>query len=516
MIDKKEYNREDIESILQIYYYDRRTDYVWKYIMGDGPELENKLYPIPSLNSFNVMQYMQKSRNKSVSVFLAEWKEKSHPGLIDCTYNKRSGILRLKARSFDYTYHTKLNLGLFVTQPDIAKYIGLEDRFCKKRYRKSGMYTLAHLAELDEQLYSRYSEIEKVKEWKKSPQFDIDCQYCNQMIPYIMQDAESKKSLLGYNLRLNIILIGNDKVRIGIVRDYSPKEMIAMPVFPRTKWQEGIQSAFTALDEANAIKLEQRTKELQQWSQELSEITLGKTQFCLDSKQINYASFGDDSYTNAVLHSALGVKEEANKKKNKLDTHFLNRGLLGMTADVDTSLSYEYPTFGITFNTKERYATITLKPEIATALNYEIENKVKIPSNLKLNERSLYVFDYSLQDRYKDYITSEERKQRPQHRFLVEEVKYIIQISAPLLAYSGTNQNILDNYFMTMTIEQDDSITLNVRLSNTYTNVNFTLDDYRTAFRVWWSQLLLNECKYAKQCSLDPAHSYPFEVDLPF
>lgn len=511
-----EYNREAIENILQISYYDRRTDYVWKFIMGDVPELENKLYPIPSLNSFNVMHYMQKSRTKSVSEFLADWADTFHPGLIDCNYIKRSGILHLKARSYDFTYHAKLNQGLFVVYPEVAESIGLQDGISQKRYRKSGMYTLEHLEELDEQLYSRYAERLKVKEWRESPQFDIDCQYCSEMIPFIMQDAETKINLLGPYQRLNIILNGMNEVRIGIARDYSPKEMIAMPVYPRSAWQKGISSAFVALEEENAIKLEQRTKELQLWSEELSKITLGKAPFCLEAKQINYSSFGDDSYTNVVLHSALCIKEEAPKETNKLDAHFLTRGLLGMTANVDTSLRYEYQTFGITFNTKERYAVITLKPEIAAALNYEIENKVKIPSNLKLNETTLQVFDYSLQDRYQDYMKAEERKQRPQHRLLVEEVKYIIQQSAPLLAYSGSNQNIRDSYFMSLTIEQDDTITLKVRLSNTYTDGSFTLDSYRTAFRVWWSQLLLKECKYAKQCMLDPAHNYPFEVDLPF
>lgn len=511
-----EYNREDIEDILQISYYDRRTDYVWKYIMGDVPELENELYPIPNLDSFNVMHYMQKKRTRSVLEFLAEWKETAHPGLISCTYNKQSDILYLKARSYDFTYHAKLNQGLFVVHPEVAESIGLQDSISQKRYRKSGMYTLEHLAELDEQLYSRYAERLKVKEWRESPQFDIDCRYCSGMIPFIMQDAENKEIHLGPYQRLNIILSGIDKVRIGIARDYSPKEMIAMPVYPRTEWKEGIRSAFAALEKENAIILELRTKELQLWSEELSMITLGKAPFCLEAKQINYSPLGDDSYTDAVLHSALGIKEEAHKETNKLDAHFLTRGLLGMTANVDTSLRYEYQTFGITFNTKERYAVITLKPEIATALNYEIENKVKIPSNLKLNETTLQVFDYSLQDRYQDYMNAEERKQRPQHRLLVEEVKYIIQLSAPLLAYSGSNQNIRDSYFMSLTIEQDDTITLKVRLSNTYTDGSFTLDNYRTAFRVWWSQLLLMECKYAKQCMLDPAHNYPFEVDLPF
>lgn len=516
MIDMTKYYREDIEDILQISYYDRRTDYVWKHIMGDAPELENKLYPIPSLDSFKVMHYMQKKRTMSVSDFLTQWKEKPHPGLIDCTYNKRSGILRLKARSFDFIYRTKLNQGLFVAHPDVAKSIGLQDMVSRKQYRKSGMYTLAHLTELDEQLYSRYAERLKVKKWKESPQFDIDCQYCSEMIPFIMEDAEKKRELLNYDQRLNIILKDENEVRIGIIRDYSPTEMIAMPVFPRSEWKEGIRSAFAALEQEYNRELEQRTIELQQWCDELSKILLGKTPFCVDAGRLHYSSQGFDTYTDLVLKSALGIEKKEQKATNKLDTYLLTKGLLRKKADVDTSRCYDFPTFHISFCTEERYAVITLKPEIAAALNYEIENKVKIPHNMKLDTVTLEVFDYDLQDSYHDYLAAEKRKLRPQHELLIEEVKYIIQQSAPLLAYSGTNQKILDLYSMNLLIEGDDTIRVMVDLCTRNESKSFDLDNYRTAFRVWWSQLMLKECKYAKECTLDPAHHNPFVYDLPF
>ena len=231
-IDMIQYSREEIESILQISYYDRRTDYVWKYLMGDAPELEHILYPIPSLESFLVMHRMLKKRDRSVESFLEEWQMTEHPGLIDCQYSQRSGIIRIKARSFVLTYRSKLNDFHFVAYARIAKSIGLMERITRKRYRRSGIFSLSCLAELDEQLYSRYAEREKVKAWRKTPQFELDCQYCKAMIPVIMQDAETKVRHLGSSRLLNIILHANDKVRIGIVRDYSPEEMISMPCYP--------------------------------------------------------------------------------------------------------------------------------------------------------------------------------------------------------------------------------------------------------------------------------------------
>lgn len=268
------YSQDDIESILQTSYYDHRTDYVWKYIVGKTPELENKLYPIPDLDSFVVMHYMQKNRDKSMSEFLRDWKVMLHPGVIACTFSKRKSTLRIKARSYIYTYNTRLNQGLFVVNSEVADSIGLQRKVCLKRYRKSGMYKLVHLAELDEQLFSRYSERQKVKQWRESPQFDIDCKYCKEMIPFIMQEAGPKRNMLGYAQRLNVILSGNEDIRIGIIRDYSPKEMFAMPVFPRSEWKEGIRNAFVALEKEYAKEMEQRVIELQQWRDELSRITL--------------------------------------------------------------------------------------------------------------------------------------------------------------------------------------------------------------------------------------------------
>ncbi len=425
--------------------------------MGDAPELEHILYPIPNLESFQVMHSMLRTRIDSVSDFLEAWQQTKHPGLLDCRYSQRSGILRVKARSFVFTYRSKFNEFHFVANAKIANSIGLKDRTTQKKYRKSGIFPLSYLKELDEQLYSRYSEKEKVKAWRKTPQFKIDCQYCEAMIPFIMQDAETKVRHLGRNRQLNIILHDNDKVRIGIVRDYSPEEMISMPCYPREQWQEGIRSAFASLEKEYAAELEAHRIAMQEWSNELQKIIVGKTPFSIVERQVKYSSDHlDDTYSKLVLAAALGNEEEF----------------------MDTLASGEM-------------------------------HQMKLPRSGKLNKMMVDLYASVQQDRLREHQAALERKTSPQHALLVEEMRYIIQQSAPLMAYTGPNQLIRDSYNMQLYVGENDQVRVVARFTNWHATETFTLDSYQTAFRVWWSQQLLKECKYAKQCALNPEEDLP-------
>lgn len=457
-----QYCWEEIESILQTSYYDRRTDYVWKYLMGNMPELETILYPIPSLESFQVMHDMLKKRNKNVYDFLEEWKATENKALIDCLYNERSGILRIKARSFTFTYRSKSNEYHFVTYAKIAKSIGLKNRITLKRYRKEGLFALSYLYELDEHLYSRYTEKQRIMEWRKSPQFATDCQYCKNILPFIMHDAEQRSHHLGADKRLNIILSGNDKVRIGIVKDYSPEEMIHMPCYLRSEWQKGILAAFDKLDKEYTEELALHRLVMQQWSNELSNIIMGKTPFCIEEHQSKYISDHlDETYSKIVLAAALGIEDK-----------------------------------------------------IAATLQANLVNQSKNSHNRKMNSVMQDLFDSVLQDRQRDYQASMKKKGSPQYILLVDEMKYIIQQTAPLIAYSGQNQTIRKNYKMYLYIVNDEKIKVKVQFSDWDATGSFDLESYQNEFRVWWSQQLLKECKYAKQCALNPEDNNPF--DQPF
>lgn len=453
-----QYTREEIESILQTGYYDRRTDYVWKTVIGEDFELVQLLYSIPDLESFEVMYTMLKERTESVSDLLEAWQESEHPGLLDCHYSQRSGILRIKARSFTFTYRSKSNEFHFSVYAKIAKSISLKERIMQKKYRKSSIFPLHLLSELDEQLYSRYSELEKLKAWQKTPQFKIDCLYCETMIPFIMQDAEKKVRQLGKDRLLNIILHENDKVRIGIVKDYSPEEMMSMPCYPREQWKEGIRLAFASLEKEYVAELEAHRIKMQEWCDELSKIIAGKAPFSIEERSVNYCSKRrDDAYSKFVLDVALGGEE--------------------------------------------RFIDIVNKSEMYRKI---------LPCESKLDKMVMDIYAAFVQERRQEYQSVLERKNTPQHALLVEEMKYIIQQSAPLIAYTGPNQLIRKSYSLHLNVDESDRVKVTARLADSRATETFTLDNYQTTFRVWWSQLLLKECKYSKQCALNPEDNHPF------
>lgn len=203
---------------------------------------------------------------------------------------------------------------------------------------------------------------------------------------------------------------------------------------------------------------------MQQWSEELSKIIVGKTSFSTEERHSKYLSDHlEDTYSKIVLAAALGTEEE-----------------------------------------------------LAATLNNDKMKQIRIPHNAKFNKMMKDLYNSVLQDSLQEYQVSLERKNTPQHALLVEEMKYIIQQSAPLIAYTGTNQQIWGSYYMYLYVVEDDKVKVTASFSNWRATETFTLDSYQTEFRVWWSQQLLKECKYAKQCALNPEVNYPFDGGLPF
>lgn len=511
-----QYSRKEIDSILQIDYYDRRTDYMWKSVVGESPELENTRFPIGNLLDFQVMHSMQKKRKLSIEAFLDEWETSEHPGLTDCLYQKRSGKLTIKARSFDFTYNTKIFQCHFVVHSYIARSIGLLDRLFIERYRNDGMFRLSDLCELDHQLYSRYAENEKIWEWRQSPQYEKDLQYCEAMVPFLMQNADDKARQLGRDKRLNIILSRDDEVRIGIVRDYSPDEMISMPCYPRADWQEGIQSAFAELNKEYSAALQQHTIKMQQWSDELANIARRTAPYFIQKERPKVHTINEDhSYSQEMLDEALGKEVQSRNMNHPLDLSFLFNSFPETDLDIDPRQDFTFKYFHIDFDLEGKKAIITLKEEIATALHYDIKNETRIPARKKkISSTMMEMFDSNLERSYNDLLLTEERKKRPQHQLLVEEIKYIIEQTAPLIYYSGPDSLIKDNYSLYIKVEDNDSITVKVPLSGFEAKGSFRLDSYQSKFRIWWSQQLLRECKIAKQHALDPTSGNPFELDF--
>lgn len=506
------YNKDDLGIIFQSSYYDTRTDFVWNYILDD--KFDNDPIPIPTIDCFLVMHEMEKNRELTTEAFLEAWKTTGHPELTSCSYSPRSGILRVKARTYTFTYREKLKEYHFVVPAKIAKAISVESRELKKRFRRGGLFPLSLMAELDEQMYDRYDEQVKLRAWRKSPQFAEDIAYCKQMIPVIVDDAEARKRYLVEGRRLNIILEGNDRVRIGVIEVYSPEEMKAMPVYRREDWHQGILAAFEAAKKKYDTELELCGRALREWSDELSRIVLGKAPYSVEQRPNCYLSYhAIDRYMYRLILAALGLPPQEEDATPRTRNFFIiPRGRRRAAEPDEQKRTLTYETFSAVVDRPKRTVTITIKEEIARFLHYEPVTVLKIRRDALITEEWLSDEDYTLQHEYSYALDLQQRERSALHPQLVEMVRYIIDQTAPLIAYTGTCcREIFREYEIHLTIDDNNRIEVGIRTSDSYKRETFELDSYRTAFRVWWSRLLLTECKRAKELALHPERGWPFD-----
>lgn len=505
-----------LSEILNCSYYDLRTDYIWQSILNNRKDRGREYFRIPSLEAFMAMQEMLKCRKYDIPTFMNEWEREEHPGLLTCSYNERSGIVRLQSRTFTFVYRSKTNEYLFTAFAAVARSCMLKNRATRKKYVKGGLFPIAHLVELDEQLYSRYAAAQQLEAWLKSPQSKLDIQYCRDMIPTIMQDADDRKKKMHMWESLNIILEGNDRVRIGLVESYSPEEMKTMPCYPREEWQQGIQKAFELLDNRYHDEIEQKRDEMTQLSEELTRIILGKTP-CDASDLLSH--YGDDAmrdaYETALLYAALGKAWQPAKwvHQKELFQPFITF-LAGSSRSPKVS-RFEADKFIYEADVAGLDATITMKDEaMAKMLNADMTSRIENPQSIRITPEMLTEYDGYIMQKYEDYLTCQQRQQQPQHAQMVDMLKHIIEVTTPLIAYTGRNTTIRDQSRLKWSVEGDDTIMVQISLPERTERQYFTLDDYKSRFRVWWSRLLLQECKLSKEASLDPAsHLSP---DLPF
>lgn len=501
-----------LTEILNCSHYDQRTDYIWQFITNNLKDRRRGYFRIPSLEAFVAMGEMLKCRKLDIPTFMDEWEQTEHPGLLECSYNERSGIVRLKSRTFTFVYRSKTNEYHYTAFAAVARSCMLKSRETHKKYVKGGLFPIAHLVELDEQLYSRYAAAQKLEAWKKSPQAKLDIEYCRQMVPTIMQEADTRKRQMHMWERLNIILEGNDRVRIGLVEMYSPEEMIAMPSYPREEWQQGILKAFDQLSNRYREEMEQKRAEMTQLSEELTQVTLGKTPYDAENLQRHYEDeVWRHAYVRQLLYDALGKELQPEKWEHQKEFFQPYITFLAGNSRSPRVHRFEAETFIYEADTTGHDATITIREEaLAKMLNVDRTSKIGNTSSISITAEMLTEYDGYIKQKYREFTLCQQRQQRPQHAQMVRMLRHIIEVTAPLIAYTGENATLRDNYKLKWGVEDDDSIMLQANFRDRSERQYFSTADYTSRFRVWWSQLLLKECKLAKEASLNPeAHLSP-------
>ena len=500
------YSKKDISDILACSYYDQRTDYVWQHIVGSGENKER--FQISSLESFLAMSEMLRHRSLDIAQFLNEWDTTEHSGLIECKYNGKTGILHLRTRTYKFTYRSKTNEYDYSVYTEVARNCLLVKKETHKKYVKGGLFPLSYLVELDEQLYSRSESAQRLNSWKKSRQCKLDIEYCRKMLPVIMRDAKQLKKKLTAIQRLQVILEGNDHVRIGWVERYSPEEMLALPSYPREEWQLGIQRAFEQLDYNYNQKIENVRLQMVRLSEEMTQITLRKLPFDTYNNGKNYGVGPNyDAYSFLLTDEVFGngLKHQKWSHQKELFQPIINYVAFQTKVQTLNHVRYEADTFIAEIDSMGKTATITMKDEvIAQALDIEPVCQIPDLKKHRLATEMFDLYDKYIKQKYEDHLFIDERLKRPQHRHLVEALKHIVDITSPLINYAGDYDFIQENYSLNWNVDSDDNIRISVKLRHNTKRESFTLDDYKSRFRVWWSQQLLSECKFAKEASLNP------------
>lgn len=493
-----------IAGILETGYYDLRTHYVWRYIHDDNKGELNYHITIQSLESFIAVSEMVKVRKYSVSAFLDEWNNSDHPALQECSYDEPSGHLHLKSRTYTFDYYDQTNEYHFVTYPEVADLIRLNKRETRKQYVRGGLFPLSYLVELDEQLYSRYEDALKLEAWKQSPQLQIDIDYCRSMIPYIEQLAPQAERYLMHSQYLDIILEGNDRVRIGFVMYHSPEEMMALPSYLREDWKQGIDAAVEKVREVFEEEVSKKKAEFEEFSKELTKAILGQTP-CKDPYVRYQWKLGHYSYEELLLCEALDKDIDDRKWMHEKMLFEPIFSLISFTSREKKVSCYETDTFVYKMNKQGKRATIQMKDlHLAKTLNIDLESEFELVKYSKIIEKTLTKYNDYLKEVYRNCLHREERRKQPHHSLLVEAVKHIIQFTAPLIAYSGTNPRLLNKYNLVFSVSDSDTLLVTLEHKRVKVSEQFTLDDFSSRFRVWWSQMLIKESKQAKEASLHP------------
>lgn len=508
-----QYNPRDVELILQRSYYDLITNDAWALVLGHSPD---ELYHrnLPDLEAFQAMYLLLRNRTLRVEDFLQEWNTTSHPGLISCNYNAKSGILQVKTRTFRFTYHAKRNEYVFVVYAKVAKAIRLIQPRTVKRYKRDKLCAVSRLTALDDELYSRYSGEMSLQKWCQSPQRAFDALYLRGMLPAIMHDAERRRKWLGEYRRLYIVLNGPEKVRIGIAEYYSPEEMQAMPVYPREAWQQGILAAFGQLERDYQAALDVHAVAMRRWSDELLNVIQHKTPYNIQGQQHLFRAVDDDFlYTDRIIQEALGNQREPSTEDHTLDFYFFSTGRAKTSAS-DPITEYNLPSCAVSLDRQRKVCTVSLLDEIARVLGFTPVTEIPITPNTRIDTELLDAFDQSLSQQYHGELLRQQRMASTEHARLVEAVRYIIKLSAPLVAYNGLVEELYGSYSLWFKVDEDCKIRVSADLTHSYSTETFTLDDYQDKFRVWWAQKLMMEYKYSKVCAQNPEDNHPF--DIPF
>jgi len=500
-------------------------------------ELKKEFFDIPNLDSFEVMHKVMNNRTYSISDFIQLCSKKPELKHLECQYDEQRQILTVRTRTFTFTYFAESWAMDWEVDQEVCELIHLKMSNWLRQPRTPNLFHPIRLAELDDNLFFRYNSRLQLKQWRESEQFEEDCQLLREMIDYIEDEAPAYLTTFNANLSLlNIIFDGNDKLRIGMVEQYTPKEMMSLPTYPRESWEEGIHNALEVQRNSYLQKVQGIHEAYEQMVQELKTAMSMKTPINnANALSLFRCCTTCYSYTDILLCELLGGSIPPREVG-----YWYSKGLLwGSSRSVEEvkedikqyTKVRDYSIKGIRFFADLEYCSLEYEeatPSIVLTLHKDVQELLELPPTIEAQAENedgvgldiyrIQLIESTLESAMKEYPKALELRCQPMHKEMLSIVQSIIDTCGPLLLFLQSNPESQTNYYFHFFVQEDYSVLINIVSKNgSEYEKTFTPDDFTSKLRVWWHSIMIKEMKELKDISLHPEQMiHERTEDLPF
>lgn len=521
-----------LAEILQCNYYDIRTNYAWHVVMGRRQELKAEFFPIPDLESFEVMQRILTNRHLTVEQFISLCQSKASLQNLTCYYDEKQ-ILTVRARTYTFNYYAETWAMDWEVDQEVCHTIGLKLPSWLRQAQSPNLFDPERLAELDEELYFRYSTRRQLRDWCHSPQFKIDCQLLREMLPFI--EEEGRKLHLAFQVQqsqLNIILEGNDRLRIGLVKDYTPEEMRRLPSYPRQDWMLGIHEAFDSLSRWFEYKLDERHEEYEGNIRELMGAMAPSAPVDPAYALPIFRKCADPfSYADLLFSEVLGGPIPPQDMGIWPNTAMIH-GQANRIGDIEAELSWnpkckyrvegstiyiDLKTFSVEYDEVDQTALFTLNAKTAKLL--PIQPSVQFGPNegvTGLDVFGLTNLDSILANTMRVFRKASKCRKQPWHPAMVSAFRTLVKTWTPMLVTRNEEGYIAENVEVMFYVNESQQIEIHFWIEQETQQQTFKLDNFENEFRIWWHTTLLKEVKRLKDLSYHPETTFDLFYDAPF
>lgn len=449
-------------DILQSFYYDERTHYLWQYIAkGQKAPAEDDQFYIDSIDDFNAMQDISSNLCYTPTEFAEICRRNPRYKQLRPTLSQDRKILLVEGRTLDLRFNARTSHCTIDVYPEVKEAIALSDPHWESQL--SSLFSPSRLCELDNQLHSRYQSHLALLQWLQSEQFEIDLAYLNQMPNHILSLTDELQLPRPRGMLLNIILEGNDRVRIGMVNDYTPKEMMQLPSYPREQWREGIRRALI---------------EFRHMAQQKTEVFLSTFTPLFEAvKQIMAGN---------ATHFELPQPGSLNLNMHEVISRQLFEDLyVGPHA---SRTSHNKPT-------DQQQTEVILQTDIDDPILLQVMREAAA----------------------KDAEKSRAFIQSPDYQRVLEAIRLVVHTTAPLIAYNGPELSVKKHYKLYINLTDSNLLNVSVSMYDFHrVSCQFDPADIKRTFRPWWAKRQIEELKRLKLIHTHPYEYLTEQSDIPF